>query len=113
MIFLQKLQERKCSFEKSKYTDDNSKEEWKNVLTLSCMSSDESGFDDDNNEILINHKLPWLSDRVQNFMMLLDQETTKSKSPQAKRQMKKRIDGLPSSRPMPADEGIQPSWVFQ
>ena len=72
------------------------------------MSSDESGFDDDNNEILINHKLPWLSDKVQNFMMLLDQETTKSKSPQAKRQMKKRIDGLPSSRPMPANEGIQP-----
>ena len=63
MIVLQKLQERKSSFEKSKYLDNNSKEEWKNVLTLSC-TSDERKFVDDNNEILINHKLPWLSDRV-------------------------------------------------
>ena len=53
-----------------KFTDETSKEEWKNILTLSCMSSDESAFDD---EILII----WVSDNA-------SEETTKSKSPQAK-----------------------------
>lgn len=52
------------------------------VLILEYMSSDESGFDDDNNKVLIKHKLPWLSDRVQNFKMILDEENMKSKSPQ-------------------------------
>lgn len=41
-IVPQKLQERKYTLEKGKFTDETSKEEWKNVLTLSCMSSDES-----------------------------------------------------------------------
>ena len=81
------------------------------MLILDYMSSDESGFDNDNNEILINRKLPWLSDTVQNFKDLLDGETIKSKSPQALRQMKKRMNGLPSSRQVP-DEETQPSWVF-
>ena len=53
------------------------------MLILDYMSSDESGLDSDDNEILINRKLPWLSDTVQNFKDLLDGETMKSKSSQA------------------------------
>ena len=54
------------------------------------MSSDESEVEDDGTEVIINHKLPWLSDAVEEFKQLLDGECQRSKSPQALRQTKAR-----------------------
>ena len=45
-------------------------------------------------------------------MKLLDMEITKSKTPQALRQMKERKKCSPSSRMKPADAHKYPPWVF-
>ena len=76
------------------------------------MSTDESDIDDAGKEILVNHQLPWLSDTVNNFKQVLDQESMKGKSQQSLRQMKMRIEGSPSSRQQPADSQKYPAWVF-
>ena len=82
------------------------------MLAFDYMSSDESDFDDDNNEILVNHKIPWLSQEVEDLKKLLDDHTLNAKSPQSIRQMKRRVPGSPSSRPLPENKENQPSWVF-
>lgn len=72
------------------------------------MSSDESG-DDEGNEVIVSHPLPWLSGSVVQFKKALDDVSMKSKSPQSRREMKERRRGAPSLQPQP--EGF-PSWVF-
>ena len=47
------------------------------------------------------HPLPWLSADVSDFKCKLDEEIKKEKSPQAHRQMKRRVVGSASSRPCP------------
>ena len=75
------------------------------------MSSEESDTERDS-EILIHHPIPWLSATVKNFKGRLDQEISKGKSPQAKRQRKGRVNGAPSTRPMPSQSEDFPSWIF-
>lgn len=75
------------------------------------MSTDESDFDDAGREILVNHQLPWLSDAVNNFKQVLDQESIKGKSQQSLRQMKTRTEGSPSTRQQP-DSQKYPPWVL-
>ena len=58
------------------------------------MSTDESDLDN-GKEILVNHQLPWLSETVNNFKQILDQESLKGKSQQSLRQMKTKIETLP------------------
>ena len=77
------------------------------------MSSDESEIEEDGTEILINHKLNWLSDVVNNFKQMLDTESMKNKSQQALRQAKIRKTGCTSSRQEPTDKSAYPSWVFK
>ena len=74
-----------------------SKEQWQSILTVELMSSDESG-EEDGEEVLIVHPIPWLSDSVAQFKHSLDQQILSAKKPQAKRQMKKRMLGCPSKR---------------
>ena len=71
------------------------------------MSSDESDTED-GEEILVVHPLPWLSEAVVQFKTTLDQEITSTKKPQARRQMKKRVLGNPSTRAIP--DGV-PRWA--
>ena len=75
------------------------------------MSSDESGKDDDK-EVIVSHPLPWLSANVALFKNKLDEAGLKTKSPQARRQMKDRVQGCPSLWPRPEGETL-PSWVFK
>lgn len=82
-------------------------EQWKSVLKIEIISSDESEKEDDE-EILVVHPLPWLSDTVSQFKTRLDQEIVNSKTPQAKRQMKRRVIGTSSTRNKPDN---LPSWV--
>ena len=79
---------------------------------MEIMSSDESGYDeDDSNEVIVSHPLKWLSANVTQFKRKLDEVALKNKTPQAKRQMKERIEGLPSSRTCPKTDSY-PAWVF-
>ena len=109
IIFKQKFQERRAASEKGIFHDQRQKE-WRKVISLDFMSSDESGCNEDN-EVIISHPLPWLSPRVIHFKSKLDEAALKEKSPQSKRQMKTRVEGSPSTRPKPDDDTI-PSWVF-
>ena len=64
------------------------------------VSSEESG--EDEGEILIHRRLSWRAERVNDFFKKLDDNVRAEKSPQARRQMKKRMLGEASSRPLPA-----------
>ena len=83
-------------------------EQWRAIMTLEIMSSDESGEDEE--EVLIVHPLPWLSHTVTQFKLSLDQQIASMKTPQAKRQMKKRLVGCPSQRCVPDS---LPSWALK
>ena len=74
------------------------------------MSSEESG-EDDGEEVIITKPLPWLSPHVSHFFRKLDEAALKGKSPQARRQVKKRKKVPLSSRRIPSDD--YPSWIFQ
>ena len=110
---LQKLHERKVALSKASFgANPETREKWETILILDFTSSDESDNDDSDKEILINHQITWLSEEVNNFKKLLDMEITKSKTPQALRQMKERKEGSPSNRMKPADAHKYPPWVF-
>lgn len=65
-------------------------------MVVTMMSSEESGEDD--GEVLI---LSQTTDRVDDFLKKLDDNVKAEKSPQARRQMKKRVLGEASSCPIP------------
>ena len=87
------------------------KEKWKDVLNISLMSSDESEVEEDGTEVLVNHRLPWLTDVVEEFKQALDAETLQGKTQQALCQTKTRKGGVPSARPQPT-KSLFPSWMF-
>lgn len=62
--------------------------QWKAILTLEATPSDESS-EENEEEVLIVHPIPWLSHTVTQFKLSLDQQISLGKTPQAKRQMKK------------------------
>ena len=91
--------------EKATFGSTEEKENWLKVVRAELMSSEESGADDDEeDEVFVVRPLPWISSSVGHF--LIDDESVKRKSPQARRQMKPRHRGLPSSRPKPAIDGL-------
>lgn len=81
-----------------KLTEDQRKK-WLGVITNEFMSSEES-----EDETIIVRPLPWRSEYVNEMFRRLDLHSNSKKSPQAKRQMKERISGSPSSRPSPNGE---------
>ncbi len=92
-------------FQNRKYNDADQKK-WRLVLEANMMSSEESGDEDE----LYVKPLTWRADRVNKFLMDLDDEFHSSKSAQAKRQTKQRIHADKSSqRPIPPD---LPAWVI-
>ena len=106
----QKLQEREAAFQKASFKDDGEKESWKCLLDMKYMSSEESGYDGED-ETFITRPLPWLSATVQQFKRKLDLEIKNSRTPLARRQTKSRLQGQLSSRPKPDANGV-PDWVF-
>ena len=64
------------------------------MLINDCMSSEDSGDDD----TLVVRPLLWRSDLVNTFFDNLDKQNMEEKSPQARRQLKARFTGVPSSR---------------
>ena len=76
------------------------------MLINKCISSEESGDDD----TLVIKPLRWRSDLVNTFFANLDKQNMEEKSPQARRQLKSRLSGTPSSRP--AHEPL-PQWALK
>ena len=109
---LQKLVERSKAFEKAKFRSDEEKEKWSKVIALEFMSSEESGQEGEE-EVLINHPLPWISSTVKAFKRKLDEASLSGKSPQSKRQKKPRVDGPMSTRSIPYESDKFPSWIFK
>ena len=107
---LQKLQERQAVFKRLSY-DERDREKWKKVFHVNFMSSEES---DDGEDIEVR-PLSWRSDRVTTFLHSLDDKARDNKSPQARRQMKTRRVGDPSSRVKPTHDSrgqtLNP-WMF-
>ena len=83
---------------------------WEKIMVPSIMSSEESGAEDDGEEVLFTHPLPWRAPKVDTFFDSLDQAAKQTKSPQALRQMKKRVMGSFSARELP--DGL-PKWATQ
>ena len=75
-------QERKSSLENATFAhnSDVNRQQWENILSLESLSTDKSVCVDDRKEILVTHQLPWLSDTLNNFKKLLDEESMKGKS---------------------------------
>ena len=105
---LQKIQERKAALEKMTFTDSEELEKWRLVVKAEFMSSDESATDEDD-EVIVVKQLPWRSVHVGQMFRHLDDKGLKEKSPQARRQMKRRVKGHISNRPRPI--GDIPSWA--
>ena len=102
----QKLQERTAVLNKMKYSPKD-KEKWCKIMTVEMMSSEDS---DQGDESIIVHPLKWRSDKVTCFLHSLDNKAYEEKSPQAKRQTKKRVvSTIFSERAVPT--GKYASWA--
>lgn len=71
---------------------DKEQEKWMKVLTPNFQSSEES--DDDDDEV---KTLPWRSDRVSAKFKELDEKNEAKKTPQARRQRRRRVVGVHNS----------------
>lgn len=115
MIFLpilQKMAERTSALKKMKFKKPSDSDLWQKVLVSDLMSSEESGMDEED-EVLKVHSLPWRSSKVTKMFQHLDMEVVKAKSPQSRRQRKRRVTGGSSLRhkPVPSELNL-PNWVF-
>jgi len=75
MFSLQKLQEREAALGKMTFEDEKYREIWSNVLKLDLMSSEESGEDDNREEVIYTKSLPWRSKKFIEFVACLDIQT--------------------------------------
>ena len=78
---------------------------------MSLMSSDSSG-EDDGEDVIVVHPLPWISADMIAFKRKLDEQIKKERSPQARRQMKRRVIGPSSTRPCPEEVDV-PAWALK
>jgi hypothetical protein len=83
---------------------------WRKVLRADVMSSEESDLDGEE-DVLRVHSLSWRSEAVTRMFRTLDSEASKLRTPQSRRQMKRRVLGTLSSRQRPA-AGSVPSWAL-
>ena len=103
-FLLQKKREREGAIlQNSKLTPDQ-RGKWLSVTKKEYMSSEESGEED----CITVHPLPWRSQYVTRMFSKIDAYIINRKSAQAKRQMKKRQSGTPSTRSPP---GEAPDWA--
>ena len=107
---MQKYNERKAMAMKGQYKTEEEKETWMGIINAALVSSDSSG-EEEGEEVIIVHPLPWISADVATFKKKLDGEIAKEKSRQARRQMKRRVVGASSNRPCPVNLDM-PSWAL-
>ena len=86
------------------------KDKWGKVLVAETMSSEES--DPENEEIITVKPLPWRAERVSAFLHRLDSKVETSKTSQAKRQRKRRVESTECSlRTKPLGIAL-PDWAI-
>lgn len=108
ILCLQKRCERESAIKQSKKLSDECKEKWLKVITNDFMSSEESESED----TYVVHGLPWRSSSVSRMFEKIDNYCDNNKSPQARRQMKKRVvSDTPSTRAKPNNDKY-PIWSF-
>lgn len=86
------------------------KEKWEMVLKSELMSSEESGEDD----TIIVKPLLWRAAKLNRFFHSLDEANNEVKTPQAKRQKRRRVFSEEASvreKPNPDSNSI-PEWAF-
>ena len=105
--------ERTSALKKMKFKKSSDCDLWMKVLIPEMMSSEESGNDEDDEEILKVLPLPWRARKVTKMFQQLDLESSKYKTPQSRRQRKRRVLGESSERARPDRDGNLPNWVFQ
>lgn len=105
---VQKLHDRKAALEKVAFQREGHRELWENVIVLELMSSEESAAELE--DVYMVKTLPWRSQKIDTMFQSLDMAAEKAKTPQARRQTKKRYNGGISDREKPS--GSLPSWVF-
>lgn len=88
------------------------REKWLSVLKNEIMSSEESDMDEDGEEIVTVHPLPWRSEYCTRMFGKIDKFVTHHRTPQGRRQMKQRKIGASSTRSPPA-EGELPDWSVE
>ena len=103
---MQKRKEREGAIMKNRRLTEDQRKKWLTVVTNEYMSSEES----DDERILV-HSIPWRSDYVNRMFSKIDQYCNERKSPQARRQMKERVTGRPSSRCSPGSDA--PTWALR
>ena len=110
-LLIQKVAERTSALKKLKFKKTTDADLWKKVIVPDLISSEESEMDEDE-EVLKVRSLSWRASRVTAMFERLDGEVSKSKTPQSKRQRKRRVNsGESSQRQQPADLNL-PNWVF-
>jgi len=102
---LQKKREREGAILKNSKLTPEQRTKWLSVTKREYMSSEESGDDD----LIVVHPLKWRSEYVSKMFSKIDAYIINKKSSQAKRQMKQRRHGGPSTRPQPQDA---PEWAI-
>ena len=95
------MTDRHASLQLQKFKKQSDKLLWEQLMKAEYMSSEESDIDE-GEDILKVHDLPWRKPGVKRMFATLDSETAKRKTPQSKRQMKRRVVGSDSTRPQPA-----------
>lgn len=104
------MAERTSALKKMKFRKSSDVDLWRKIVTLDLMSSEESSMDEEE-EVIKIHPLPWRASKVTRMFQHLDTEALKSKSPQSRRQRKRRVEGESSQRVQPIDRNL-PNWVF-
>ena len=89
---------------KNERLTEESKTKWLSVTKNEYISSEESGEDDS----IAVRPLPWRTSYVTTMFQKIDSYCQAHKSAQARSQMKARVMGEPSSRPMPIE---YPAWA--
>ena len=97
---------------KLKFSDIKQRERWFSAMQIDLMSSEDSEIEAEEPIITVK-KLPWRSNQIDELMKRLDEKIKSTRSPQAIRQAKKRLDGNPSTRPRPSINENLPAWLFK
>ena len=103
---MQKRKEREAAVMKNHRLTDDQHQQWLTVVTNEFMSSEES-----KDESIVVHSIPWRSDCVNRMFDRIDSHSIGMKSPQARRQMKERVKGSPSTRSCTIS--YAPKWAIR
>ena len=99
--------DRRAALKLQKFKKTSDQAQWEQLLKIEYMSSEESDVDGEE-DVLTVRDLPWRKPAVKRMFSTLDAESAKRKTPQSKRQMKRRVVGSNSSRLQPHS---MPKWA--